>query len=118
MNIEDEYIKDLLADQPLKREALGWLTENSTNTIGVGFSNQISLDYIRQIYKAGAREVIAFNIIEGGSGGENTGQLIIMLPAAMQQRATIFKWYNTRIKARGWAAVEDKDQDYLFMMLD
>ena len=84
MNLEGHkrFIQKLLAD-PNKAEAFSWLDEcegDSFRTVGAWESNEQSLDLIREIYKAGAVEVIAVEIDKYPGGGENTGRLVIVMP--------------------------------------
>jgi hypothetical protein len=99
------------------REALAWLQEKRDQTLGAGLSHTDSIDYVFQIYQAGAREVVALDIARGQQG-ETTGKLIIYLPEAAEQREQLFQWYNIRVKARGWVSEADRGQPYLFLILD
>jgi hypothetical protein len=99
-------------------EALAWLQENSNNNLGRAFTNNSSIEFIKMIYQVGADAVIAMNIIQDNDQIERLSNLIIMLPDDMSKRADIFKWYNQLVRSRGWATIDDRDQSYLFLLLE
>jgi hypothetical protein len=122
MNLEehDEFIRKLL-DNPDKAEAYSWLDEcsdDSFRNVGELESNEKSLDLIREIYDAGAVEVIAVEIDKYPDGGENTGKLVIALPEEPEERKRVLEWCSKVSEAQGFAPHEDFGQTHEFVMLD
>lgn len=74
--------------------AYSWLDEgndDSFRNVDEPESNEKSLDLIREIYDAGAVEVIAVDIDKDADGEENTGKLLIVLPEQPAQRKSVLE---------------------------
>lgn len=102
-------------------EAYSWFNEgtaDSFRSVGELGSNEESLDLIREIYDAGAVEVIAVEIDKYPDGGENTGKLLITLPEEPDQRKRVLEWCSKVSEAQGYAPHEDFGQKHAFVMLD
>jgi hypothetical protein len=120
MEDEEQFIQQLLAG-PNSAEAYSWLDEcsdESLRTVGELESNEQSLDLIQEIYTAGAVKVIAVEIDKYPDGAENTGKLVILLPAETEARKRVLEWCSKISEEQGFAAHEDVGQKHVFVMLD
>ena len=122
MSLEEheKFIEKLLG-KPNKAEALSWLSEashESFRSVGELESNEVSLNLIQEIYKAGAVEVIAVEIDKYPDGGENTGKLVIEMPQQAEARKRVLEWCNKVGEDQGFDPSEDYGQRFEFVMLD
>lgn len=99
------------------RDARDWLRESPEHTLGV-MENQESLDFISAVYQLGAAGVYAVEIDPYAGSAENTGKMVLELPAEPASRAGVFKWAAKIAHEQGFDAYSDVGQRYIFLMLD
>ena len=120
LELHNEFIQQFL-DKSNKAEAFSWLdeaTDESFRSVGdIGY-NEKSLDLIKEIYDAGAVEVIAVEIDSYQDGRQNTGELIVVLPDNVDARKRVFAWCRRQAESLGFDGDEDIGQKHLFVMLD
>jgi hypothetical protein len=116
----------LLAD-PNKREVLAWLREGAGEERGLGVlpTAEESISFAREIYEAGAEEVIAVDIehykreyVDGDIDRESTRKLVVVLPADPQRRKRVLRWEAKHARSIGLDPTKDEGQRYLFVLLD
>jgi len=115
-----ELIRELL-NKPNTAEAFSWLdeaTDESDRTLGELESNERSIDLISEAYKCGAVKVYAVEIDTYPDGHQNTGKLVVELPADSSARAGVFEWCGKQAIASGYDPEVDVGQSHLFVMLD
>lgn len=117
--MSDEFVQQFL-ESPSTKEALAWLQAGSDSdfrSVGESESTEESIALIQQIYDAGAEEVLAVDIDEYPEG-QNTGKLVIRLPADPAARERVFAWAGEIAESQGFDAEQDSGQSYVFVMLD
>jgi hypothetical protein len=117
--MSDEFIRPFL-DAPDTREVIEWLgeaTEDHFRSLGESASTEDSIALAKEIYAAGAVEVLAVEIDEDDDG-DNTGKLVIKLPTDPGDRKRVFAWAGAVSESHGFDPTEDSGQSYLFVMLD
>jgi hypothetical protein len=115
----DEFVQQFLG-VPNTREVLEWLAESKEGDIrslGEQDSTEESLALAKEIYDAGATEVLAVEIDDLGDG-QNTGKLLIKLPRRRSERKQVFAWAGALAESLGFEPEADIGQFYLFVMLD
>lgn len=114
----NELIQELLAD-PEKMEALDWLkssTDKCEHTLGEMPPDE-SLKMIQEVYALGAAHVWAVEI-DKDDDLEETGKLVLELPASNEERKQVFIWAANWAKRLGFDPEPDLGQSHLFVMLD
>jgi hypothetical protein len=115
----EELIAARLAN-PNKAEARAWLdkhTDKCRATLGE-LLNDESLELVNNLYNVGAVEVIAVEIDEYESEGENTGKLVIVLPGDKENRAKVLNICSGIAEELGFDPLTDYGQKRVFLMLD
>ncbi len=115
----NQLAKRLLA-YPDKEEILSWLKaarKGQLRTLGELGTQAKSRALARQVYRLGARRVWAVEI-DRKDESENSGKLVVRLPAASSKRKHLFAWAAQWAQRAGYDPYEDEGQEYLFVMLD
>lgn len=109
--------KQLAAGNP--REVIEWLSgePKGQNALGELTTNKESLKLARKLYSIGSVKVFAIEIGKNEQG-ENSGKLVIVLPADSEPRKRIFRWSNKQAREQGFDPDVDIGQEHLFVMLD
>lgn len=116
---EDEFVSRFLG-APDTQEAQAWLQAASADdfrSLGEDESTEESLALVRELYAAGAEEVLAVEIEEYDEG-QNTGKIVIKLPRDADSRAAVLVIANDLIQSQGFDPEVDTGQSYVFVMLD
>jgi hypothetical protein len=106
---------------PNTRDVLKWLgesTETDFRSIGELSSTEESIAFAKEIYDAGAVEVLAVEIDDYPDEGQNTGKLLIKLPNGSEERTRVFARAGQISQTQGFDPATDSGQSYLFVMLD
>ncbi|MCP4641532.1 MAG: hypothetical protein GY851_13905 [bacterium] len=119
---DNDQLCEGFLDQPDCREVLDWLQSVESGQAELGFTlgerdADDSLLLAQSLYGAGATRVCAVEIDEE-PGGQNTGKLVIELPAEPGARQQLFLAVQSIIAPVGYDVPPDQGQRYLFMMLD
>ena len=118
-----DFIRERLEDQDSKKsEALSWLEAgDGKNTLGELPTSDESVELVREVYEAGAEEVLAIEIDEydeqDGIYG-NTGKLILRLPSEAAARQRVFEWCAKQAEKQGFDGPKDEGQTHVFVSLD
>lgn len=99
------------------REARDWLRESPEHTLGV-MANLESQKFINEVYLLGVPGAFAVEIHKYAGSAENTGKLVIELPAEPEKRPGVIKWAAKIAHEQGFDAFSDVGQKYVFIMLD
>ena len=116
---QDEFVERFLG-LPNTKEALGWLegsTRKKPHTLGEDESTANAIQLVEEIYAAGAVQVLAVEI-DSYDEGENTGKLVIELPANAQDREMVLGIAGKIAESQGFDPEPDNGQRYVFVMLD
>jgi hypothetical protein len=122
----DDLTARLLA-HPTAVEARAWLTRTDgiVRTFGESDSPEQCIAFVAQLYDAGAVAVIATEIDTYERQGlaaterfQNTGHLIIKLPADASRRAGVFQLHAQIVAGLGFDPMPDVGQEYLYCPLD
>lgn len=111
----DDFCARLLSQG--NREARDWLRESPQHTLGV-MTNLESEEFVNSIYLLGAPGAFAVEIGKYTGGAENTGKMVIELPAEPGKRPGVIKWAAKIAHEQGFDAFSDVGQRYIFIMLD
>jgi len=112
----DDYCKTLLEENnPV--ELKEWLYDGKS-TLGEIETNKDSVKLVEEAYIAGAKKIYGVDIVDYGSSGRNTGQLVVVLPSDKEQRKKVLKWSTPIAHSLGFDAYTDVGQEYIFVMLD
>jgi alkanesulfonate monooxygenase SsuD/methylene tetrahydromethanopterin reductase-like flavin-dependent oxidoreductase (luciferase family) len=119
LETHERFIRDRLEDpRSRKAEALNWLEGgDGKNTLGELGTTQEAIALVKAIYDAGAAEVLAVEI-QDYDGAQNSGKLVIKLPADRRLRQQVFEWHGNQAESMGFDAEPDIGQSHLFSMLD
>lgn len=114
MTIEEELLNDAAS-----KEALEWLQSGppDSRTLGELPTTAASLELVRKVYAVGAKSVTAVKI-DTYPEGQNTGKLIITLPAESTARQRVFDWCGRIAEQNGFDPDTDTGQQHLLVMLD
>jgi hypothetical protein len=107
-------------DDPSTQEVLAWLRAGSSEdfrSLGELATTEESIALAMEAYQAGAAKVFAVEIDEYPEG-QNTGKLVIKLPADADARRRALGWAGAIAQEQGFEAEKDNGQSYLFVMLD
>ena len=107
-------------------EARTWLKSNknpsalATNRFN---DTKTALEFVEQLYQAGAVEVIVDNILDEEQriqeeGGPSADSLIVSLPTDVQKRAKLFEIFNQESKHEGFENHEDDGQESVMLWWD
>ncbi len=99
------------------REALSWLEESKLRSLGETTSRREALGFVRRLYDYGAINVHAVEI-NGTEEEQNTGKLIVELPADKDGRKAVFEIAGKVAREQGYDPEQDVGQQYCFLMLD
>jgi MORN repeat variant len=112
-------IEELLAS-PESKEALAWLKVGApaSRTLGELPTHKESVGLVTELYSLGAAKVTAVEIHRYETGEENTGKLVITLPADISGRDRIFAWCARKAEELGFDPETETGQQHLFVMLD
>lgn len=114
----DEFIQRFL-DDPGTQEALFWLRSGAEfRSLGEHGSTEESIALVESAYAAGAVSVVAVEIDDYGADGQNTGKIVVALPAEPELRRGVFAWCGHFAEERGFDADQDEGQTHLFVMFD
>jgi hypothetical protein len=116
---KDVFVQRFLG-LPNTKEALGWLagaTRKKRRTLGEDETTADSIQLVEEIYAAGAVTVLAVEIVSYDEG-ENTGKLVIELPANAQDREMVLGIAGKIAESQGFDVEPDVGQRYVFVMLD
>ena len=114
----ERLIQRLLSD-PNKKDAFTWLKSDALRTIGSGKTNQASIDYLEQIRRLGALEIVAVRIhSKPNAKGERSGKLVVRLPIEQSSRDAIFEWCKRQGDSLGFSPETDRGESHLFLLLD
>jgi hypothetical protein len=119
----DELLSRFLSN-PSQAEALAWLKTDDGIFRNVGEldfqggSNEESVALVQEIYKAGAKKVLAVEIDDYGKDGQNTGTLVVELPENPFLRKRVLDWDTDWQKSKGFSGESDCGQKYIFVKLD
>jgi hypothetical protein len=107
-----------------KIEAVSWLGDSNDASYRflAEWSNEESLDLIRDLYSRGAEKVWAMEF-DVNPPYESINTLLVALPvaaspAAFEKRAAVFNWASERMVAQGFDPIEDAGQQYLCLWFD
>jgi len=121
-SIEHEQLIRRLLSDPKKAEALKWLKGSSTideRTIGAFKTNRASIEFVTEIYRAGALEIIAVHIKKIlRRNSYRTGKLVVKLPQDAKSRNAIFNWCRQQGDSLGFSPDPDCGESHLFLLLD
>jgi hypothetical protein len=121
-NIEHEQLISRLLSDRNRLEVLKWLEGSSAKdkrTIGGFKTNHDSIRFVKEIYRAGALEVIAVHIKKIlHRNSHRTGKLVVKLPQDAKSRKAIFKWCRQQGDSLGFSPDPDHGESYLFLLLD
>jgi hypothetical protein len=99
-------------------EVLPWLQDNSKpRSLGVLGGTEESIEFIQEVFDAGAVQVFAVEIDDEGDF-ENTGKLCIELPDDPNLRQRVLDWTGEIAREQGFEQELDIGQKYVFVMLD
>ena len=122
----DVFAQRLLS-HPTATEARAWLRRDDgvSRTLGESDSPEQAIQFVDELYAAGAICVTATEIdayetemLEGVARHENTGHLILELPADSRARKQLFRIQGKIARELGFDPTEDIGQRYLYCMLD
>jgi hypothetical protein len=122
----DDLTTRLLA-HPTAVEARAWLTraDGVVRTLGESDSPEECLAFVGQLYDAGAVAVVATKIdayerddFQKRAHFENTGHLLIKLPADASRRIGVFRIHAKIVSGLGFDPMIDVGQEYLYCPLD
>jgi hypothetical protein len=126
-DFNETIVRKFLSD-PGKIEVLAWLRAGGAKeqrTLGEMSSQEDSLALAEEIYSAGAEKVFAVGIreyvksdLDGDLRCQNTGKLLVALPADPRARKKVFRWQAKQARALGFDGTPDTGQQYLFVALD
>ncbi|SRR6266536_5561832 len=100
-------------------EALEWLrggSETSFRNLGE-METEESVEFIERLYDLGAEQVLAVEIDEYPEG-ENTGHLLVKLPADDHARVKLFAFEREHAESHGFEGTLDEGQEYIYLKLD
>jgi hypothetical protein len=92
-------------------------TRKAPRTLGEDETTADSIQLVEEIYAAGAVHVLAVEI-DSYDEGENTGKLVIELPANAQDREMVLQIAGKIAESQGFDPESDNGQKYVFVMLD
>jgi hypothetical protein len=111
-----------LDEYPDARDAMDWLTAPADFERRVGElpSTEDSMEFVSEFLKEGAKRVLVVNIQVDDDGSENTGELVVELPAprATKKRRKVMEACNKQNESLGFAGIEDSGQKYVHIALD
>jgi hypothetical protein len=114
----ERLIQTLLTD-PNQQDALTWLKSDTLRTVGASKTNQASIEYVEQIRRLGALEIVAVRIhSKPNTKGERSGKLVVRLPIEQSSRGAIFEWCKRQGESLGFSPDTDKGESHLFLLLD
>jgi hypothetical protein len=105
---------------PDTKEALEWLrgaTPELFRSLGEHTSTGESIEWVENLYAAGAAKVLAVDIVRYDDG-ENTGRLLIELSDDTAERTTVLSIVGEIAVSQGFDAEVDRGQRHVFVMLD
>lgn len=113
---KDAFCLDLIENTE-SAEVLPWLHDNSKpRSLGVLGGTEESIEFIQEVFDAGAVQVFAVEIDDGDF--ENTGKLCIELPDNPELRQRVLDWTGEIAREQGYEQEPDIGQKYVFVMLD
>jgi hypothetical protein len=118
---DHERLIERLLRKPSKAEALSWLGHSdptSRRTLGAFETTRESLKLVREIYHAGATEVIAVDIEAFPDRKQNTEKLIVTLPSKPAERKAVFAWCSRQGKKISYSPEKDSGEKHLYILLD
>jgi hypothetical protein len=111
----DPFCKRLLgAGEP--KEVSDWLNTEA-HTLGE-MNHQDSQAMASKVYSAGASHIFAVKIDKYGDKLENTGHLVVELPAVEPGRREVLAWAARIAHEQGFDAYSDVGQQYVYVKLD
>ena len=122
----DDLPQALLA-HPTATEARAWFAtaDGVLRTLGESDSQDRSRQFVEDLYASGAVRVVATEIVRytreslvDVTHHENTGHLVVELPADPAQRKRLFRIQGKAARGLGFDPTKDSGQRYLFFMLD
>jgi hypothetical protein len=122
----DEFEKGLMGGgDPVEARAWLALSDGVTRTLGELSTVEASRALVDQFYRAGALRVLAIEIhrsvretLHEDEVRENTGHLVVQLPADPKHRARVFKLQGREAKRCGYDPTKDIGQNLLYVKLD
>lgn len=113
---------DLLPKQLIEhsrtRDALEWLDESDTRSLGEGMQRGRSIRLVKKLLELGANRVLATSIDAYDNDEQNTGEIIIELPAERTERKRLFDHVGRLARKQGFSKEADVGQQYLLLTLD
>ena len=103
------------------RNALEWLqesSEESLRTLGELASAEASIELVHEYLGAGAKRVLAVSIETDDDGSQNTGYMLVELPAKRAMRKAVLAMCNEQNQATGFSPVKDSGQKFIHVALD
>jgi hypothetical protein len=114
---KDEFCLNLI-NNTASAEVLSWLrNRNKQRNLGVLGSTEKSIEFIEEVFDAGAAQVFAVEI-DDEDDFENTGKLCIELLDDPFLRTRILDWTGKIAEEQGYEQEPDIGQRYVFVMLD
>lgn len=113
-----------LVRQPNSVEALKWLQQDGVRcTLSGGDGSDSALEgenlsaYIRNLYKIGAKQIIAIQVAGYGeeTGYQDTDTLMIELPEQPDKRSRLFDFEADHARTEGFDPDVDQGQKYLLL---
>ncbi|MGH7977226.1 MAG: hypothetical protein ACREDS_15880 [Limisphaerales bacterium] len=105
-----------------KAEALKWLKGGSADderTIGACKTNRASIKFVKEIYAAGATEIIAVQIRKiPRQKKHRAAKLVVKLSSDVKSRKAIFHWCEQQGDSLGFSPDEDRGESHLFLLLN
>jgi hypothetical protein len=117
--LADEIATKLLAG-PEVREALSWLAESKrpTRSLGEDLGQSGSLRLVKKLYALGAVKVHAVEIDGAPYDHQNSGRLVLELPADSSHRKAILRYCARWARKLGFDPDREGGQRYMLLMLD
>lgn len=99
-------------------EVMHWLQDESKpRSLGVLGGTEESIEFIQEVFDAGAVQVFAVEI-DDDDDSENTGKLCVELPNDPELRQRVLDWTGEIAREEGFDQEPDIGQKYVFVMLD
>jgi hypothetical protein len=113
----DEFCLNLIRNTE-SAEVMSWLEDESKpRSLGVLGGTKESIEFIQEVFDAGAVQVFAVEI-DDYEDSENTGKICVELPTDPKLRQRVLDWTGEIACEQGFEQQLDVGQQYVFMMLD
>jgi hypothetical protein len=114
-----QFLQKLLRSRR-KAEALNWLSASCLGrrrTIGVFKGAKPSIKWVKELYSAGAAEVIAADIKTNAGGNQHSDKIVVVLPKDEKLRTTVFQWCERQGDKVGYLPDLDRGEPQMYVYI-